>query len=194
MESKKTGGPRVATVAGSAAILCVLLVAVAYFLHDDGYGAGDLQSSSSAPEAASASAAESRAASPLRPLLDRCKEAPHEDLGEGRTRTRCTATTHPAFMMEVIGEGAEVERASLLVPMGGTMEQVLERTELGLELFSLLAGAKAEVFLPRDYLDAMGTTETRFVFQGRLYISQPVPDAGLVFAVLPEAADSAAEN
>jgi hypothetical protein len=65
---------------------------------------------------------------------------------------------------------------------------------VGLELFGLVAGTKADVFLPRDYLDAMGTSETSFVFQGRVYITQPIANVGLLFVVMPEAADSESEN
>jgi hypothetical protein len=88
MESKKSQGPSLATVAGSAALLCVLLVAVSYFFRDDGQGATGGQSPPTAP-----------AASTLQPLLDRCEERSTEDAGEGRTRTRCTVKKHPAFMI-----------------------------------------------------------------------------------------------
>jgi hypothetical protein len=40
----------------------------------------------------------------------------------------------------------------------------------------------------------MGTSETSFVFEGRVYITQPMANAGLLFVVMPEPADSAAEN
>jgi hypothetical protein len=197
MESKKSQGPSLATVAGSAALLCVLLVAVSYFFRDDGQGATGGQSPPTAP-----------AASTLQPLLDRCEERSTEDAGlldrceerstedagEGRTRTRCTVKKHPAFMMEVIGEGDEIERASLLVPMRGTMNEVLDRTLMGLEMFGLVAGVQPDVFLPKDYLDAVGTSETRFVYQGRLYMTQPIANLGLIFVAMPEPPDSAAEN
>jgi hypothetical protein len=183
MELKKSQGPSLATVAGSAALLCVLLVAVSYFFRDDGQGATGGQSPPTAP-----------AASTLQPLLDRCEEGSTEDAGEGRTRTRCAAKKHPAFMMEAIDEGGEIETASLMVPMGGTMNKVLDRTLVGLEMFGLVAGVQPEVFLPKDYLDAIGTSETSFVYQGRLYMTQPVANVGLVFAVMPEPAASAAEN
>jgi hypothetical protein len=183
MESKKSQGPSLATVAGSAALLCVLLVAVSYFFRDDGQGATGGQSPPAAP-----------AASTLQPLLDRCEEESTEDAGEGRTRTRCTVKKHPAFMMEVIGEGDEIERATLMVPMSGTMNKVLERMLVGLEMFGLVAGVQPDVFLPQDYLHAIGTSETRFVYQGRLYMTQPIANVGLIFSVMPEPADSAAEN
>lgn len=183
MESKKSQGPSRAMVAGSAALLCVLLVAVSYFLRDDGQEATGEHS----PPVAST-------APVLAPLLGRCDEVSTEDAGKGLTRTRCAAKKHPAFMMEAIGEGGEIEKASLMVPMSGTMNKVLDRTLVGLEMFGLVAGVQPEVFLPKDYLDAIGTSETSFVYQGRLYMTQPVANVGLVFAVMPEPAASAADN
>jgi hypothetical protein len=194
MEPKKSQGPSRATVAGSAAFICVLLVGAAYFLRDDSLDAVDEQPTPATSEASTAFATGAPAASTLQPLLDRCDEGFNEDAGAGRTRTRCTAKKHPAFMMEVLGQGDEVERASMLVPMRGTLSQLLERTQVGLELFGLVAGTNADVFLPRDYLDAMGTSETSFVFQGRTYITQPIANVGLLFVVMPEAADSESEN
>jgi len=188
---KESQGPSRAIVAGSAALLCVLLVGVSYFLRDDSQGAPAEQSS---PSASGALAHGAPAASTLKPLLERCEEGFNEDAGGGRTRTRCTSKRHPAFMMELLGAGDEIERASMLVPMRGTMSQLLERTQLGLELFGLVAGAQADVFLPRDYLDALGTSETSFVFEGRVYITQPIENVGVLFVVTPEAADSEAEN
>jgi hypothetical protein len=81
-----------------------------------------------------------------------------------------------------------------MVPMSGTMNKVLERMLVGLEMFGLVAGVQPDVFLPKDYLDAIGTSETRFVYQGRLYMTQPIANVGLIFSVMPEPADSAAEN
>jgi hypothetical protein len=194
MERKKSQGPGAAMIAGSAVVLCVLLIGISYFFRNDGQDATDEQATPAASEASTALATGAPAASTLKPLLDRCDEGFNEDAGAGRTRTRCTAKRHPAFMMEALGDGDEVERASMLVPMRGTLSQLLERTQVGLELFGLVAGTKADVFLPRDYLDAMGTSETSFVFQGRVYITQPIANVGLLFVVMPEAADSEPEN
>ena len=189
MKLKKSQRPSLATVAASVALLCALLAGAAYFLRD---GAEEVKGEHSAPP----TGAPSKVAAPstLEALFDRCEEASNEDVGGGRTKTRCTATKHPAFMMEVIGKGEEVERASLMVPMRGTMNRVFEGILVGLELFSLVAGTEAEAFLPKEYLDAIGTSETRFVFQGRLYTTQPVANVGLIFAVMPEPTDPAGEN
>jgi hypothetical protein len=65
---------------------------------------------------------------------------------------------------------------------------------VGLELFSLLSGADAEAFLPKEYLDAIGISETRFVFEERLYMTQPIANVGLVFVVMPESEVPAGEN
>ena len=194
MEQKKSQGPGRAMVAGSAAFFGVVLIGAAFFFRDDGRDATGEQPAPAASETSGFAAAGAAAASTLKPLLERCEEGANEDAGGGRTRTRCTAKSHPAFMMELIGTGEQVERASMLVPMTGTMSEVLDRTQLGLDLFGLVAGAQADDFLPGDYLDAMGTSETSFVYQGRVYITQPMANAGLLFVVMPEPADSAAEN
>jgi len=194
MERKKSQGPGAVTVAGSAAVLCVLLVGVSYFLHDDRQDATVEQSAPATSESSGAFATQAPGASRLKPLLDRCEEGFNEDAGRGRTRTRCTVKKHPAFMMEVLGEGDDVERASMLVPMRGTMSQLLERTQVGLDLFGLVAGKPAEVFLPSDYLDAIGTSETSFVVDGRMYNTRPIANVGLLFVVVPEGAGSESEN
>ena len=83
---------------------------------------------------------------------------------------------------------------SLLVPMSGTTSHLSERMQVGLQLFSLVAGRQADAFLPKDYLDAMGSSETSFVFEERVYITQPIEKVGLIFVVMPEAEAPAAEN
>jgi len=90
-------------------------------------------------------------------------------------------------MMEVVGEGDEIERANMLVPLSGTMNQLLDRMLLGLEMFGLVAGVGADAFLPKEYMDSIGTRETRLVYQGRLYITQPLAEVGLMFSVTPAA-------
>ena len=194
MEPKKSQGPSRAVVAGSAAFFCVLLVGAAFFSRDVSPDAVGEQATPAASETSGFVVTGAPAPSTLKPILDRCEEGFSEDAGDGRTRTRCTAKKHPAFMMELISEGDEVERASMLVPLRGTMSEVLERQQAGLDLFGLVAGAEADVFLPREFLDAMGTSETRFVFQGRMYVTQPIPKVGLIFLVVPEGEASAAGN
>ena len=193
MEQKKSQGSSRAMVAGSAAFFGVVLIGAAFFFRDEGLDTTGQQAGPAASETSGFAAAGAASASLLKPLLERCEEGGTGDAGGGRTRTRCIAKSHPAFMMELIGAGEQVERASMLVPMTGTMSEVLDRTQLGLDLFSLVAGAQADDFLPGDYLGAMGTSETSFVFEGRVYITQPMANAGLLFVVMPEPADSAAE-
>jgi hypothetical protein len=180
MEPKKSQGPSLSTVAGSAVLLCIVLVGVAYFLRDDRQqGTGE----QSPP-----------AASTLRAILARCEEGPTEDILDGRTRTRCAAQAHPAFLIEVIGDGEEIDSAKMLMPMQGTTSQVLDRILLGLEMFGVVAGLRADAFLPKEYLDAIGTSKTSLVFQGRVYSTQPIPNVGLIMAVTPADADSAPKN
>jgi hypothetical protein len=189
MKLKKSQRPSLATVAASAVLLCAVLVGAAYFLRDDGAVVKEEQSA-----ATTWAPSEAAAASTLEALLERCEEGSNEDAGGGRTRTRCTVRKHPSFMMEVIGTGDEVERASLMVPARGNVNKVLERMLVGLELFSLVSGADAEAFLPKEYLDAIGISETRFVFEERLYMTQPIANVGLVFVVMPESEVPAGEN
>jgi len=97
-------------------------------------------------------------------------------------------------MIEVIGEGEEIESANMLVPMRGTMNQLLDRMLLGLEMFGVVAGLQADAFLPKEYLDAIGTSKTSLVFQGRVYTTQPIANVGLMFSVTPVEADTATNN
>jgi len=97
-------------------------------------------------------------------------------------------------MLEVVEDGDQIERASMLVPLGGTMNQLLDRMLVGLEMFGLVAGVRADLFLPKEYMDAIGTSETRLVYQGRLYITQPIANLGLMFSVTSEDDDSAPSN
>ena len=179
-KKKKKHGPKRTTVAASAVGLCALLVGVSYFLGGD-----------SQPIAAEPSRP---AISPLQSILDRCEERSTEDLGNSRTRTRCTVEEHPAFMLEIIGHSGKLEAISMLVPTGGTPDRARERTQLGLEMFSAIAGAQADTFLSKEYIDAIGTSQTNMVFQNRLYRTQPVANAGVVFAVTPPNFSLESEN
>jgi hypothetical protein len=195
MEFNKSQGPRLAVVAGSAALLCALLVGSAYFLRDDGADAGGgTDAAGGTPTSATWTPKDAVAASLLEPVIARCEEGSNEDVGGGRTKTRCTARAHPAFMLEVIGKGDEVERASLMVPMKGDMNKLLDRILVGVELFSLVAGTQADAFLSREYLDTIGTGETKTIFQGRMYMTQPIANVGLIFGVMPEPGGSPREN
>ena len=176
----KSQGPSHLVVGASALVLCAVLVGAAYWLRVEPKPAAAVPST--------------LAASKLQPLYERCDEGPTRDLVDGRPVTRCTCKTHPAFMMEVIEEGGEIERASMLVPLRGTMNQLLDRMLVGLEMFGLVAGVSADRFLPKGYTDAIGTSETHMVYQGRVYQTRPVPSLGLVFLVMREDDDPAANN
>lgn len=179
-ERKKSQGPSRLVLAASAVGLCVVLVGAAYWFRDDGKPTAGGQSP--------------LAASKLHTLYERCEGGPSQDVIEGRARTRCDTKTHPAFMMEVLGDGEEIESAKMLVPMGGTMNQLLDRMLVGLEMFGLVAGVRADQFLPKEYMDSIGTSETSLVYQGRVYSTAPVATVGLIFAVTPEGADSGRTN
>jgi len=172
-ERKKSGGPSHVVVGASALVICAVLVGAAYWLRDDG------ESTPVEPAPVPTSK--------LDALYARCDGGPSRDVVDGRPRVRCSSKAHPAFMMEVVGEGDEIARANMLVPMDGTMNQLLDRMLLGLEMFGLVAGVGADAFLPKEYMDSIGTSETRSVYQGRLYITQPLPDVGLMFSVTPAA-------
>ncbi|NNE19183.1 MAG: hypothetical protein HKN10_11985 [Myxococcales bacterium] len=179
-ERKKSQGPSHLVVGASALAFCAVLVGAAYWLRVD-----------AGPAAVGTS---TLATSKLHSLYERCEEGPSRDVFDGRPRTRCSSKAHPAFMMEVIEDGDQVERASMLVPMGGTMNQLLDRMLLGLEMFGLVAGVGADVFLPKEYMDSIGTSETKLVYQGRVYLTQPVDNLGLIFLVTSEVGDSAPAN
>ena len=97
-------------------------------------------------------------------------------------------------MIEVVGKGDDVYSAGMMVPMRGSVTELPDRIQLGLEMFGLVAGVQAEVFLPRDYIDAIGTREISFPFEGRSYVTQPVANVGLLFVVRPGAGDAGVEN
>jgi hypothetical protein len=180
MESKKSQGRALATVAGSVVLLCAVLFGAAYVIEND----APPQPDEKAPLATSS----------LRALFARCDEKPVEESVDGRVQTRCTSRKHPAFMIAVTEEGEQVHSASMLVPMRGTTSQLLERRLLGLEMFEAVAGARADAFLPKEYVDAIGTRETRFAFEGRVYVTQPVASVGLIFLVTPGDSEAASGN
>lgn len=180
MEPEKPQGPSRAVLVGSAALLCVALVGVAYFLRDD--------AGSTVPAAASP------AASTLQPLFERCTGAPTVEMVEGATRTTCTESGHPSFMVyQDVSDGA-IQRAGLMVPMYGRSQQLEERKLVGLELFSLFAGAPAEAFLPPDQLAVIGAQQTRFAREGWVYLTQPMANVGLVFSVIRASDEIVDEN
>jgi hypothetical protein len=97
-------------------------------------------------------------------------------------------------MIAITEEGGRFHSASMLVPTRGATRKVLERTRLGLEMFEAVAGTRADAFLPKEYLDAIGTRETRLAFEGRVYATQPVASVGLIFLVTPEPSEAASGN
>lgn len=177
MEPKKSQGPSRAAVAASAVVICAVLVGASIWLRDD-----SPQATGEPPPLA---------ASKLQALYDRCEDGFSQDVVDGRTRTRCQTKAHPAFMMEVYGDGDEIESAKMLVPLRGSMNQLLDRMLAGLEMFSLVAGVRADRFLPKEYMDAIGTSETSLVFEERVYTTKPVANVGLVFLVTPPDAEPA---
>jgi len=179
-ERKKSQGPSHAVVGASALIFCAVLVAAAYWLRVD-----------AGPAAVGTS---TLATSKFHTFYERCEGGPSHDVVDGRPQTRCASKVHPAFMLEVIEEGDQIERATMLVPLGGTMNQLLDRMLVGLEMFGLVAGVPADVFLPKEYMDSIGTAETNLVYQGRVYRTQPVANVGLIFLVTPEDDDAAPRN
>ena len=169
MKPKKSQGPSLAAVAGSAVLLCAVLVGSAYWLRDD---------TASAPVEARLPAA-----STLQSIVERCEsDVERAPFGEG-TRTRCTRKSHPAFMVEIVQQDGELEHATMMVPMGGDMNRLLDRMLVGLDLFGAVAGVRADHFLPKSYTDALGTSETELVYQGRSYRTKPIAGLGLVFSV-----------
>ena len=180
MEAKKSQGPSVAAIAGSAVLLCAVLVGAALWLRDDGKPA----TADRGPIAAST----------LQPIYDRCESDLSQDVVDGRTRTRCDRKSHPAFMLEVLGTGDEIETAKMLVPLGGNMNELLDRMLVGLEMFGLVAGVPVDQFMPKEHTDAIGTSRTSLVYQGRVYTTDRIASVGLMFAVTPEESKPAPAN
>jgi hypothetical protein len=181
MKSDKPQGPSRAALVGSALLLSAALVGVAYFRHDD-------------PKGVDAAVATSPAASTLQPLFARCTGTPNVEVVDGATRTTCTETGHPSFMVYQDVSDDAIRRAGLMVPMYGRQQQLEERKLLGLELFSLFAGAPAESFLPPEQLAVVGVQETRFTREGWVYVTQPMANVGLVFSVIRASDQVAREN
>jgi len=177
MEPEKSQGPSRAVVAGSAVVVCAVLIGAAYFLRDD-------RQQQPSPVTASW----------LDAIIARCDEGPTHDIVDGRVRTRCSTDTHPAFLIEVIGSGDEIDSAKMLVPKRGSTNDILDRILFGLEMFGAIAGARPETFLSKEYLDAVGLSKTGVVFQGRLYSTGPIPEVGLILAVTPPDDESAPAN
>jgi hypothetical protein len=180
MDTKKSQGPSRAVLAVSAVVLCALLIGAALFLRDE----------NKAPKPA----ASSPAASTIQPLFDRCTGEPSNEVVDGLDRTTCTSQDHPAFMVYLDSHDGTVVRAGLMVPMYGREEDRIERNEVGLELFRLMAGAPAETFMAPDLLAQIGVTETRVERGGLVYQTRPMANVGLVFAVFPVSSGAALEN
>ena len=113
---------------------------------------------------------------------------------DGLTRTMCTSRKHPAYMIYVDADGDALERAGLMVPMHRKRQAREERKLVGLEMFSLIAGAPAESFLPPEQLADIGARATRFTHEGLVYETQPMANVGLVFSVNHAPEEGAVEN
>ena len=166
------GRARRVALAGSVLAVCAIAAGTVYVARYGLSPAGETHVPSSA--------------SILQPLLDRCDEAPSVEVVAGGTRTRCTARRHPAFMIFVDAKGDAIDRAGLMVPMHPADGATAERIPVGLEMFSLLAGAPASSFVPPEQLADIGLRKTRFVRDGLVYVTQPMANVGLVFAVTRE--------
>jgi len=188
MEPKKSQGPSLATVAGSAALLCAVLVGAAYFLGGNPEEVVSEQSAPAAPAAPTGSANPTESA--LESILAGCAERSTENIADGRTRVRCTAEESSAFLLEVIHQGDDIYSAKMLVPLATTTSEVIEWRRRGLEMFGAVAGTQPEAFLPPEFLDGIGARRTTFVFQGRQYTTLPIPNVGLAYGVTPEGAAS----
>lgn len=179
-EGKKSQGPSLATVAASAVLLCAVLVAAAAWLRDD--------------EKAATADPSPLAASTLQTFYDRCEGELSRELVDGRTRLRCETKEHPAFLLQVVLDGEQIESAKMLMPPDGSTNEQLDRILTGLEMFGLMAGVRPEDFLPKEYLDAVGTSKTGLVYQGRAYSTRTIPNVGMIFGVTPEPAGPAKTN
>ena len=180
MESKKSQGPSRAVLVSSAVVLCAVLVGAAYFLRDEG--------------APIVGAPSSPAASALQPLFERCDGEPSVEVVDGLTRTTCTSRQHPAFMVYQDVNAEVIVRAGLMVPMHGQQGQLAERTLVGLQLFSLMAGEAADSFLPPETINEIGKRPTRVAREGLAYETQPVANVGLIFTVTLAGLTPDAEN
>ncbi len=180
MASSGAKRPSHLTIAASALGFCAILVGAAYFLRD--------------PQPAPAAALSPPNNPDIAALLERCDEPPAIELQDGRTRIRCTARSHPAFMIEMLSEGDAIYAASVLVPLRGAQEKLLERMLTGMQLFEAVAGAPAESFMPQDYMASIGAAETSVEYEGRSYSTQPIPGVGLLFVVRPANTSSAGSD
>ena len=180
MESKESQGPSRAVLVTSAVVLCAALIGAVYFMRGE--------------TASSIGAAESPAASTLQPLFERCGGEPSVEVVDGLTRTTCTSQAHPAFMVYQDANDSMIVRAGLMVPLYGREQELAERKLVGLEMFALMAGEPVETFVPPAAMADIGVRATRVTRQGLTYSTQPVANVGLIFTVLPAAADSEADN
>ena len=128
----------------------------------------------------------SPATSTLRPLLERCDVEPRVEVVDGLTRTTCTAREHPTFMIFYDADDGALRTVGLMVPMHTDPEQLAERTPVGFQMFSLVAGEPAESFLPATLQANVGARETSFTRDARVYATRPMGGVGLVFSVTPE--------
>ncbi len=180
MDAKKSRGPSRSVLVAGAVASCAVLVGAAYFLWNE----------TQRPKPA----ASAPAASALQPLFDQCEGEPSVEIVDGLTRTTCTNQTHPAFMIYQDADERAIVRAGLMVPTHGLQSLYEERKLVGLELFSLMAGAPAETFLRPEVMSQIGVSETRVVREGLVYQTSAIADIGLIFTVAPEPAPTEPTN
>ena len=172
MEATKPQGPSRKVMIGSAALLTLVLVGAAYFLGD------------SSPAMLDGS---SPVVSTFQSLLDRCDGDPRTEPRDGSVRTSCVRREDPAFAFYAETKGDSIEKAGVMVSANGKAEGFVARTDLGLELFSLMAGVPAQSFIPAEQLQDIGNAKTELVRDGLVYVTEPVAGVGLVFSVSREA-------
>lgn len=180
MEPAKWQRPSAAKVAGSAVLVCAVLVGAAYLLHDES------QRFAGAPSP--------RTVAELDEIVGRCDAPMTRDRWEGRARMRCGSSAEPQFTLEIVEQSNVIHSAKLAMPMLGTAAQRSLRIQLGLQMFGLVAGAEPATFLPDEDIAAIGTRRTRSVFEGRAYTTGTPANVALVFAVTPPEASPPLEK
>ena len=171
MEATKPQGPSRAVLIGSAALLTLVLVGAAYFLGDSSPAMLDRPS---------------LVASKFQPLLERCDDDPRTEPRDGALRTSCVCRRDPAFAFYAEADGDAIDKAGLMVSLNSGDEDRKAGTDLGLELFSLMAGVPAQSFIPAEQLQDIGIVKTELARDGLIYVTGPVAGDGLVFSVSRE--------
>ena len=106
-----------------------------------------------------------------------------EDSVQGQPRFMCGIAKPTAHLFEAIGDRSNLQKVTVLVPMGGNMSELLKQVMVGVEFFQNVMGRKVGEVAPDGWLKQIAVGSTHFEYQGLSYDTMVVPSMGILYTI-----------